>query len=231
MKRKTNCFCFLLIQVIDSNKSEIDRETNSVDYSTIERDYSSSRENTLGKGSENNDKRPLSYTRHGEQSGGGGGGRASEISTKNMRGPSTYKSSDLLPSDFPNIDIGPNDYSIGAGLASSMGGGRPSYSAGNRAYQNQLDAPYLGSNSNINNASSIRAAPQPPAKAPTTTSNKVVNFPSKNNHQQQQQQQQQFNMDKGNNNNSQRYVSNENVHLHQIIQESGFIADNIDRNL
>lgn len=125
-----------------------------------------------------------------------------------MKGPSTYKSSDLQPSaEFPNIDIGPNDYSVG----------RASYSAGNKAYQNQLDAPYLGSNSNLN--SNIRAAPHPPSKGPTSK----VNFPTKS-----QPNNQQFNMDKGNN--SQRYVSNENVHLHQIIQESGFIGDNIDRN-
>jgi hypothetical protein len=171
-----------------------------VDYSTIERDYpgnatssegigSSSRENTLNN--RDGERRSLTNNRYEG---------ASDINTRNMRGPNTYKGSDLNligPGDLPNIDINKSSsqqqqpqQTSNRSYQGPGGGTGGSYNA-RTSYQNApLDAPFRSDyDSQTPQTSSMRDSggmiPPPPAKGPVNK----IQFPSRNQPPQQSQSQ------------------------------------------
>lgn len=220
-------------------KSKLDTSNNDVDYSTIERDYGQegndnnglSRDSTLPSTDKNLEKKRL--TDHKAMNN-------NEINTRNIKGPNVYKPTDLNqlidPLDLPNIDIGfnqnnPNKTSSQRSIQNNSQINIPSQSyqnqfADNTPYENQYvprpsnrqDGSVTGSGtSSTKNSTSIRdpmlRMPPPPNRGP----NKIV-FPTKqggqSNPQKQGQQQQ-----------NPRYVSNDNINLHQILAESGFLPE------
>jgi hypothetical protein len=161
-----------------------DKDTSSVDYSTIERDYGSSNANTLTKGSNHmeQDGELISLPNNRGNS-SNLTGIMGEITTKNINGPGTYRPNEYSNRgggvlDLPNIDI---DYK------KPPSNRIPST---NFSYQNQLD--------------SMDGQRQRPP------SNKIQ-FP-----------------DKTPPDIKTRYVSNENIHLQQIVQDSGFLNNMLD---
>lgn len=154
-------------KMLESGKTKNDKDTTSVDYSTIERDVSD-----VDKSGE---KKSLSSSRVNNSS--------AEINTKNIRGPNIYQpGNEINPKDLPSIDIH-SDKSISQRSqlpiqtnGSKQGSYAASYSR-QPSYQNQLDGNQIPRPSNRRDSADQNGIiPPPPKQLPVKNS---IQFPSR----------------------------------------------------